>query len=151
MLTYGGFLDPIVARARSLVNPEIEGATKQATNRIKQIDKEIKRLLKTQPYRNLPDTDKKKLVDNFMDILEGEDPNLLREIPESLKKLYVEAKENIDGLSKKILNSAAFKALPEVIQWLDSNGHSDTEIRNKVDTMLNFEKDLKKKSQEELK
>jgi len=42
-------------------------------------------------------------------------------------------------------------ALVEVIQWLDSNGHSDTEIRNKVDTMLNFEKDLKKKSQEELK
>ena len=41
--------------------------------------------------------------------------------------------------------------LVEVIQWLDSNGHSDTEIRNKVDTMLNFEKDLKKKSQKELK
>ena len=113
MLTYGGFLDPIVARAKSLVNPEIEGATKQATNRIKEIDKEIKRLLKTQPYRNLPDIDKKKLVDNFMDILEGTDPNSLRELPESLKKLYIEAKENIDGLSKKILNSAAFKALPE--------------------------------------
>jgi len=77
MLTYGGFLDPIVARAKSLVNPEIEGATKQATNRIKQIDKEIKRLFKTQPYRDLPDIDKKKLVDNFMDILEGTDPNSL--------------------------------------------------------------------------
>ena len=40
--------------------------------------------------------------------------------------------------------------LVEVIQWLDSNGHSDTEIRNKVDTMLNFEKDIKKGSEMEL-
>ena len=34
-------------------------------------------------------------------------------------------------------------ALVEVIQWLDSNGHSNTEIRSKVDTILNFEKDIK--------
>ena len=40
--------------------------------------------------------------------------------------------------------------LVEVIRWLDSNGHSDTEIRNKVDTMLNFEKDIKKGSEMEL-
>ncbi len=40
--------------------------------------------------------------------------------------------------------------LVEVIQWLDSNGHSDTEIRSKVDTMLNFEKDIKKGSEMEL-
>lgn len=40
--------------------------------------------------------------------------------------------------------------LVEVIQWLDSNGHSDTEIRSKVDTMLNFEKDIKKNSEMEL-
>ena len=40
--------------------------------------------------------------------------------------------------------------LVEVIQWLDSNGHSDTEIRSKVDTMLNFEKDIKKGSKMEL-
>ena len=33
--------------------------------------------------------------------------------------------------------------LVEVIQWLDENKHSNTEIRNKVDTMLNFEKKLK--------
>ena len=36
--------------------------------------------------------------------------------------------------------------LVEVIQWLDSNGHSNTKIREKVDEMLNFEKDLKKES-----
>ena len=40
--------------------------------------------------------------------------------------------------------------LVEVIQWLDSNGHSNTKIREKVDEMLNFEKDLKKESEMEL-
>ena len=40
--------------------------------------------------------------------------------------------------------------LVEVIQWLDSSGHSDTEIRSKVDTILNFEKDIKEGSQMEL-
>ncbi len=40
--------------------------------------------------------------------------------------------------------------LVEVIQWLDSNGHSDTEIRSKVDTILNFEKDIKEGSEMEL-
>ena len=40
--------------------------------------------------------------------------------------------------------------LVEVIQWLESNGHSDTEIRSKVDTILNFEKDIKEGSQMEL-
>ena len=40
--------------------------------------------------------------------------------------------------------------LVEVIQWMDSNGHSDTEIRSKVDTILNFEKDLKEGSEMEL-
>ncbi len=40
--------------------------------------------------------------------------------------------------------------LVEVIQWMDSNGHSDTEIRSKVDTILNFEKDIKEGSEMEL-
>ena len=40
--------------------------------------------------------------------------------------------------------------LVEVIQWLDRNGHSNEEIRSKVDTMLNFEKELKEGSQMEL-
>ena len=40
--------------------------------------------------------------------------------------------------------------LVKVIQWLDSNGHSNTKIREKVDLMLNFEKDLKKESEMEL-
>ena len=42
------------------------------------------------------------------------------------------------------------QTLVKVIQWLDSNGHSNTKIREKVDSMLNFEKDLKKESEMEL-
>ena len=42
------------------------------------------------------------------------------------------------------------QTLVKVIQWLDSNGHSNTEIREKVDLMLNFEKDLKGRSTMEL-
>ena len=42
------------------------------------------------------------------------------------------------------------QTLIKVIQWLDSNGHSNTEIREIVDMMLNFEKDLKANSEMEL-
>ena len=42
------------------------------------------------------------------------------------------------------------QTLVKVIQWLDSNGHSNTKIREEVDLMLNFEKDLKKESEMEL-
>ena len=42
------------------------------------------------------------------------------------------------------------QTLVKVIQWLDSNGHSNTKIRETVDLMLNFEKDLKSRSTMEL-
>ena len=42
------------------------------------------------------------------------------------------------------------QTLIKVIQWLDNNGHSNTEIREIVDMMLNFEKDLKANSEMEL-
>jgi hypothetical protein len=42
------------------------------------------------------------------------------------------------------------KTLVEVIQFLDSNGHSDTDVRKKVDTILNFTNDLKEESKMEL-
>ena len=42
------------------------------------------------------------------------------------------------------------RTLVDVIQWLDRNGHSNTEIRSKVDVMLNFEKQLKQESEMEL-
>ena len=42
------------------------------------------------------------------------------------------------------------KTLVEVIQFLDSNGHSNTDVRKKVDTILNFTNDLKEESKMEL-
>jgi hypothetical protein len=42
------------------------------------------------------------------------------------------------------------RTLVKVIRWLDSNKHSDTEIREIVDKMLNFEKSLKERSMMEL-
>jgi hypothetical protein len=40
--------------------------------------------------------------------------------------------------------------LVDVIVWMDQNKKSNTEIRSKVDTILNFEKKLKKDSEMEL-
>ena len=42
------------------------------------------------------------------------------------------------------------KTLVEVIQFLDSNGHSNTDVRKKVDTLLNFTNDLKEESKKEI-
>ena len=57
-------------------------------------------------------------------------------------------KNNMDSTIKLIHKYD--RTLVDVIQWLDSNGHSNTEIRNKVDVMLNFEKQLKQESEMEL-
>ena len=43
------------------------------------------------------------------------------------------------------------RTLIDVIRWLDENKHSNTAIRDKVDRMLNHEKDLKKEAELELK
>jgi len=40
--------------------------------------------------------------------------------------------------------------LVDVIRYLDSHGHSDTPVREAVDKILNFEKDLKVKSNIEI-
>jgi len=40
--------------------------------------------------------------------------------------------------------------LVDVIVWMDQNKKSNTEIRSKVDTILNFEKKLKEDSEMEL-
>jgi hypothetical protein len=42
------------------------------------------------------------------------------------------------------------KTLVEVIQFLDSNGHSNTDVRKKVDIILNFTNDLKEESKKEI-
>ena len=40
--------------------------------------------------------------------------------------------------------------LVDVIVWMDQNKKSNTEIRSKVDTILNFEKKLKEDAEMEL-
>ena len=42
------------------------------------------------------------------------------------------------------------RALVEVIQFLDSHGHSDDKVRETVDKLLNHSDDLKKDSEMEL-
>ena len=61
---------------------------------------------------------------------------------------YTKGKNNMDSTIKLI--NKYDRTLVDVIQWLDSNGHSNTEIRSKVDVMLNFEKQLKQESEMEL-
>ena len=112
LLTYGGFLDPLVARAKSLVNPEIEGVVKRATQDIKEIDKQIKKTLKKTGYGNIPEYNKKKLVDNFMDVLNGADEATLG-LPKELEVLYGSAKTRINRLSEDIKKTGAYKALPD--------------------------------------
>ena len=57
-------------------------------------------------------------------------------------------KNNMDSTIKLI--NKYDRTLVDVIQWLDSNGPSNTEIRSKVDVMLNFERKLKEESEMEL-
>ena len=43
------------------------------------------------------------------------------------------------------------KTLVDVIQFLDSKGHSNTEIRSSVDKLLNHQQGLKKDVEQEIK
>jgi hypothetical protein len=115
-LRYRSFLPGEVGRMKSLVNPAIEGDIKKAEKALKEVDKQIKNVLKSkkfQDYRRLPDFSKEKLINNFMDVLEGAKSTDLQ-IPLELFNVYAKAKNIIDGLSDNILRSGAFKSLPEV-------------------------------------
>ena len=71
---YRSFLPGDVARVKSLVNPAIEGDIKKAEKALEAVDKQIERTLKSPEfaeYRRLPDFTKQKLINNFMDVLEG--------------------------------------------------------------------------------
>ena len=50
----------------------------------------------------------------------------------------------------RILISSQDQVLVAVIQWLDSNGQSNSQIREIVDTVLNHMDSTKKLSEEEL-
>ena len=132
LLRYRGFLDPIVARARSLINPEVEGNIKIAKQRMRDIDKKIEEILKTPRYIGLPDHSKRKYLDNFMDVLEGarkgqnlssltnrqrriavEKENKIIDLPEELYQEYVKAADTIKKLTDQFLNSKVISDLPE--------------------------------------
>ena len=148
---YRGFLDPAVARLRSLINPEVEGNIKVAQQKMQEIDKEIKKLLKTERYTTLPDQHKKKYIDNFMDVLEGavrrneidtsalsgrrleaaeEAAGKIVDLPEDLYQLYRQAKDTITTLTDQFVDSNVVKELPE--QAVDggiSRGEFERQIR----------------------
>jgi len=131
---YRGFLDPTVARLRSLINPEVEGNIKVAQQKMQDIDKKIKELLKTDRYASLPDQNKKKYIDNFMDVLEGavkgseinrsalsgrrleaaeERAGKIVDLPDELYQLYRQAKDTIEKLTDQFVDSNVVKELPE--------------------------------------
>jgi hypothetical protein len=132
LLRYRGFLDPVVARARSLINPEVEGNIKIAKQRMQDIDKKIEEILKTPRYIGLPDHNKRKYLDNFMDVLEGarkgqdlssltnrqrrraiEKENKILDLPEELYQEYVKAADTIKKLTDQFLDSKVISDLPE--------------------------------------
>ena len=132
---YRGFLTPDVARSRSLINPEVEGNIKLARQKMQEIDKKIKELLKNNEYVELPDQHKRKFIDNFMDVLEGAVRSTDREsglsgtaleraadlerriidLPEPLYNLYREAKETIEKLTDDFTKTNIVQELPDVV------------------------------------
>ena len=148
---YRGFLNPVVARLRSLINPEVEGNIKLAKQQMQEIDDQIKVLLKKDRFASLPDQHKKKYIDNFMDVLEGavkredidtavltgrrlqkaeEAAAKITDLPTELYDLYRSAKKTIEDLTNQFVDSNVVKELPE--QAVDggiSRGEFQTQIR----------------------
>jgi len=109
---YRSFLDPATARLKSMVNPAVEGEIKRAEKTLKEIDKEIKKALKDPDYMQLSGYNKEKLINNFMDVLEGKRYDELQ-IPRPLFEAYSKAKKAIDKLSEKVKESSIARNLPE--------------------------------------
>jgi len=113
---YRSLLPVDVARMKSLVNPAIEGDIKLAEQALKEVDSEIENTLKSEEfaaYRKLPDFTKQKLINNFMDVLEGAADDTI-EAPKRLLDSYRKAKDIIDDLSNRIVETGAAKSLPDV-------------------------------------
>ena len=111
---YRSFLDPATARLKSLVNPAVEGDIKIAEKQLKEIDKEIKIALKDPDYRQLTGYNKEKLINNFMDVLEGAKYEDLQ-IPKPLYESFSKAKKSIDKLSQRVKESSIARNLPDVV------------------------------------
>tara|TARA_B100001093_G_C26856005_1_gene1027433 strand:+ start:1672 stop:6336 length:4665 start_codon:yes stop_codon:yes gene_type:complete len=121
-LTYQGLLDPITAKMRSLISPAIEGDVKIAERKLRNIDESIEKELKTQELRELSGNQKVRLMNNFMDVLEGaEFSNFNRGVDGSdilsrdLFNKFKEAKTVIDDLSQRMEDTGAFKNLPDIV------------------------------------
>jgi hypothetical protein len=153
LLRYRGFLDPIVARARSLINPEVEGNIKIAKQKMQEIDKKITETLKNPRFTGLPDHSKRKYVDNFMDVLEGarknqnlrglsrnqqqvarQKANKIVDLPDELYTLYVDAANMIKKLSDQFVASKVIQDLPDdaVIQ----GNLTRAQFENQVERMM---------------
>ena len=135
---YRSFLPGEVARVKSLVNPAIEGDIKRAEKALKEVDRKIAEVLhpsntKFADYRRLPDFKKQKLINNFMDVLEGAVEKDL-EIPKELFDAFSAAKNIIDDLSKKVIDTGAAKSLPEVAtSGLMSRGAFIKQVQNNIE------------------
>ena len=118
-LTYKGLLDPVTAKMRSTIAPAIEGDVKIAERKLRNIDDAISQELKREDIRGLSGNQKVRLMNSFMDVLEGTKFSEFNSSPDNplsfaLFKKFEEAKNVIDNLSKLMEKTGAFKALPEV-------------------------------------
>ena len=88
----------------------------KAEKALKAVDKQIERTLKSPEfaeYRRLPDFTKQKLINNFMDVLEGAGDDLV-ELPKPLLDSFIaKAKKIIDDLSERVIEHWCAKSLPE--------------------------------------
>jgi hypothetical protein len=110
-LRYRGYLDPAAARINSLVNAAVEGDVKIAETRLRNVEKQIDKYLKTPAMQNSSDVTKQTLLNAFMDVLEtGQRPDNL---PDELFTTFKSARSVIDKLSEKLIDSGAVRNLPE--------------------------------------
>jgi len=70
-LSYKGLLDPVTAKIRSLIAPAIEGDVKIAERKLRNIDDAISQELKREDIKSLGAHQKVRLMNSFMDVLEG--------------------------------------------------------------------------------
>ena len=109
---FGGYLPEDAARAKALANPAVESAIKKAQGNLKEIDKDIKtELLKNNRQRTK--YSKQKLVNNFMEVLEGKKQGDISGMSPRMFKIYKRAKDQIDDLSKALLKTEAVKQLAD--------------------------------------
>ena len=119
-LTYQGLLDPVTAKMRSLISPAIEGDVKIAERKLRNIDEAIEKELRRPEIRELTGNQKVRLMNNFMDVLEGMKFEKFNTSPSNVmsRELFDQfkaAKDTIDDLSKKMEDTGAFKNLPDIV------------------------------------